>query len=160
VDAIIDEVLGGGLSMPERQLAADEMAYAYFSAVREAAGGRLTPEQAAELNALVAIPQEEKGESCWCIRAVSGSTHHHPLTPRRPTPPRAQADAILQRTNRVTRRVLRPLGYKMLQLQGLDPAAVDPAAARSALQAQLSPSQQQAVDAEAERLFKEVHCCW
>lgn len=66
------------------------------------------------------------------------------------------ADAILQKTNRVARRVLRPLGYKVLEVQGLNPATVSPAAARAALQAELTPQQQAAVDAETERLFKEV----
>jgi len=68
----------------------------------------------------------------------------------------ASTDAIFQKTNRVARRVLRPLGYKMLQVQGLDPASVSPAAARAALEADLTPEQQAAVDAEAERLFKQV----
>lgn len=71
----------------------------------------------------------------------------------------APTDAILQKTNRVARRVLRPLGYKMLEVQGLNPASVNPAAARAALQADLNPQQQAAVDAEAERLFKEVRAC-
>lgn len=66
------------------------------------------------------------------------------------------ADDIMQQTNRVVRRVLRPLGYEMLQLQGLDPATADPEAARAALQADLTPEQQAAVDAEAEQLFKQV----
>lgn len=68
----------------------------------------------------------------------------------------AAADAILQKSNRVARRVLRPLGYKMLEVQGLNPAAVSPAAARAALEAELNSEQQAAVDAEAERLFEEV----
>ena len=65
-------------------------------------------------------------------------------------------DAILEKTNRVARRVLRPLGYKMLQVVGLNPATVDPITARAALEADLTPQQQAAVDAEAERLFKQV----
>jgi hypothetical protein len=52
--------------------------------------------------------------------------------------------------------VLRPLGYKVLQVQGLNPDTVSPAAARAALEAELTPQQQAVVDAEAERLFKEV----
>lgn len=112
--------------MQERELAADEMAYKYFSAVRESAEDQLDPETSAQLNELVAMTQAEK-------------------------------DAIFQKTNRVARRVLRPLGYKMLQVQGLDPASVSPAAARAALEADLTPEQQAAVDAEAERLFKQVY---
>jgi hypothetical protein len=42
------------------------------------------------------------------------------------------------------------------QVQGLDPATAEPAAALAALQAQLSPQQQAEVDAEAQRLFAEV----
>lgn len=126
LDAVIDEVFGKQLGMQERQLAADEVAYSFFSSVREAAGEQMDPETSAELNRLLALSQAEK-------------------------------DAILQKTNRVARRVLRPLGYKVLQVQGLDPDTVSPAAARAALQAELSPQQQAAVDAEAERLFKEVY---
>jgi hypothetical protein len=44
----------------------------------------------------------------------------------------------------------------MLEVQGLNPAAVSPAAARAALEAELNSEQQAAVDAEAERLFEEV----
>lgn len=62
----------------------------------------------------------------------------------------------MQQTNRVVRRVLRPLGYKMLQIRGLDPSTVDPETARAALQADLTPEQQAQVDAEAEQLFKQV----
>jgi hypothetical protein len=62
----------------------------------------------------------------------------------------------MQNTNRVARKVLRPLGYKMLEVQGLNPATVSPAAARAALEQELTPEQQEVVDAEAERLFKEV----
>jgi hypothetical protein len=62
----------------------------------------------------------------------------------------------MQQTNRVARKILRPLGYKMLELQGLNPATVNPAAARAALEQELTPEQQEVVDAEAERLFKEV----
>jgi hypothetical protein len=68
----------------------------------------------------------------------------------------AAADAILQKSNRVARRVLRPLGYKMLEVQGLNPVSVSPAAARAALEAELTAEQQAAVDAEAERLFEQV----
>lgn len=56
----------------------------------------------------------------------------------------------------MARRVLRPLGYKMLEVQGLNPASVSPAAARAALEVDLTAEQQAAVDAEAERLFEEV----
>jgi hypothetical protein len=61
IDAVIDEVLGGDLGMQERQLAADEVAYAYFSKIREAAGDQLDPAVSAQLNELVAITQAEKG---------------------------------------------------------------------------------------------------
>lgn len=64
VDAVIDEVLGGDLGMQERQLMADEVAYSYFSSIKEAAGDDLDSETAAELNRLVAISQAEKGEAC------------------------------------------------------------------------------------------------
>lgn len=88
------------------------------------------------------------------------STVDQPRSPVRSALPQNSAapaaDAILQRSNRVARRVLRPLGYKMLEVQGLNPATVSPAAARAALEADLTAEQQAAVDAEAERLFNEV----
>jgi hypothetical protein len=61
VDAVIDEVLCGDLSMEQRQLQADEVAYRQFSALRQQAGDQLTPELSAQLNALVAIPKSEHG---------------------------------------------------------------------------------------------------
>jgi hypothetical protein len=66
IDAVIDDVLGGDLGMQERQLAADEVAYAYFSKVREAAGDQLDPAVSAQLNELVAITQAEKGAGAEC----------------------------------------------------------------------------------------------
>jgi hypothetical protein len=44
----------------------------------------------------------------------------------------------------------------MLEVQGLNPATVNAAAARAALEQDLTPEQQAVVDSEAERLFKEV----
>ncbi|KAF6261503.1 hypothetical protein COO60DRAFT_776088 [Scenedesmus sp. NREL 46B-D3] len=126
IDQLIDELLGGDLDAERRAQVADEVAYQYFSKVREQAGEQLDAETAQKINSMVPIPQEE-------------------------------TDAILKRTNRVARRVLRPLGYKMLQVQGLDPQTAEPAAARAALQAQLSPQQQAEVDAEAQRLFAQVY---
>ena len=61
VDLVIDEVLGGDLSTQERDRMADEMAYSYYSAVRDSAGDQLDPETAAQLNQLAAITQAEKG---------------------------------------------------------------------------------------------------
>ncbi|WIA17528.1 hypothetical protein OEZ85_014359 [Tetradesmus obliquus] len=122
IDQLIDEVLGGDFDTERRAQVADEVAYQYFSKVREQAGGQLDAETAQQINSMVPIPREEK-------------------------------DDIMKRTNRVARRVLRPLGYKMLQVQGLDPETAEPAAARAALEAQLTPQQQAEVDAEAQRLF-------
>jgi hypothetical protein len=70
IDAVIDEVLGGDLGMQERQLMADEVAYSYFSSIREAAGDDLDSETAAELNKLVAMSQAEKGEGLLCCLAL------------------------------------------------------------------------------------------
>jgi len=54
--------------MQERELAADEMAYKYFSAVRESAEDQLDPETSAQLNELVAMTQAEKGVGqTWCL---------------------------------------------------------------------------------------------
>uniref|UniRef100_A0A383VKN4 Uncharacterized protein n=1 Tax=Tetradesmus obliquus TaxID=3088 RepID=A0A383VKN4_TETOB len=126
IDQLIDEVLGGDFDTERRAQVADEVAYQYFSKVREQAGGQLDAETAQQINSMVPIPREEK-------------------------------DDIMKRTNRVARRVLRPLGYKMLQVQGLDPETAEPAAARAALEAQLTPQQQAEVDAEAQRLFAQVY---
>ncbi|WIA37742.1 hypothetical protein OEZ86_014619 [Tetradesmus obliquus] len=126
IDQLIDDVLGGDFDTERRAQVADEVAYQYFSKVREQAGGQLDAETAQQINSMVPIPQEER-------------------------------DDILKRTNRVARRVLRPLGYKMLQVQGLDPETAEPAAARAALEAQLTPQQQAEVDAEAQRLFAQVY---
>jgi hypothetical protein len=69
IDAVIDEVLGGDLGMQERQLLADEVAYSYFSSIREAAGDDLDSDTAAELNKLVVMSQAEKGEWLLCCLA-------------------------------------------------------------------------------------------
>lgn len=89
-------------------------------------------------------------QSTHCLSPVT--PHTCPLVTLYPS----CTDAIMQQTNRVARKILRPLGYKMLELQGLNPATVNPAAARAALEQELTPEQQEVVDAEAERLFKEV----
>lgn len=61
VDAVIEEVLGGDLHMPEREQLVDEAAYQYFSQIREQQGHQLSPEAAEQINAMVVIPQAEKG---------------------------------------------------------------------------------------------------
>lgn len=63
VDAVIDDVFGRQLGMQERQLAADEVAFTFFSSVREACGDEMDPETSAELNRLLALSQAEKGET-------------------------------------------------------------------------------------------------
>lgn len=71
VDAVIDDVFGRQLGMQERQLAADEMAYSFFSSVRDSCGDEMDPETSAELNRLLALSQAEKGETG---HTYSGST--------------------------------------------------------------------------------------
>ncbi|KAF8058424.1 hypothetical protein HT031_005548 [Scenedesmus sp. PABB004] len=65
----------------------------------------------------------------------------------------------MARTDRVARRVLRPLGRKLLALQGFsDSHAADPAAVRAALERPaLSAEQEAELDAEMQRLFAEVY---
>lgn len=73
LDAVIDEVLGGDFAMQERKLMADEVAYSYFSSVREAAGDQLDPQTSAELNRLAALSQAETGKMqfVWESSAVA-----------------------------------------------------------------------------------------
>jgi hypothetical protein len=115
------------------------------------------------------VPEQRTvpGRARWLPSTLRAATT--PTTPHRPTThtrhcahcrtlphTAAHADAILARTNALVRRVLRPLGRKMLALQGLDPCTADPAAARAALAAGLTPAQQRELDAEAQRLFTQV----
>lgn len=85
VDAVIDDVFGKQLGMQERQLAADEVAYSFFSSVREECGDQMDPETSAELNRLLALAQSEKGETfshtliccvtlCWSGQAMKSSS--------------------------------------------------------------------------------------
>jgi hypothetical protein len=60
VDAVIDK-WGGQLEADERNALADEVAYQYYSAVREQLGDKADAATLAELNALARIPQQEKG---------------------------------------------------------------------------------------------------
>jgi hypothetical protein len=87
---VIDDVFGKQLGMQERQLAADEVAYSFFSSVREAAGDQMDPETSAELNRLLALSQAEKGErmlvTLWVSLnraldhpATAAQQHHHPV---------------------------------------------------------------------------------
>jgi hypothetical protein len=63
IDQLIDEVLGGDFDEEARAKVADEVAYQYFSKLREEAGGELDADTAQQINSLVPIPQEEKGEA-------------------------------------------------------------------------------------------------
>jgi hypothetical protein len=62
IDQVIDEVLGGDFGEEQRAQVADEVAYQYFSKVREQAGGQLDEETARQINSLVPLPQEERGK--------------------------------------------------------------------------------------------------
>jgi hypothetical protein len=64
IDQLIEEVLGGDFDEEQRAKVADEVAYQYFSKVREEAGGQLDADTAQQINSLVPIPQEEKGACC------------------------------------------------------------------------------------------------
>jgi hypothetical protein len=78
IDQLIDEVLGGDFDAEQRAQVADEVAYQYFSKVREQAGGQMDAETAQQINSLVPIPQEEKGErSCGPAAAVVWRQQQH-----------------------------------------------------------------------------------
>jgi hypothetical protein len=70
IDKLIDEVLGGDFDAEQRAKVADEVAYQYFSKVREQAGGELDAETAQQINSLVPIPQEDKGDPSNAPAAV------------------------------------------------------------------------------------------
>jgi hypothetical protein len=82
IDQLIDEVLGGDFDEEARAKVADEVAYQYFSKLREQAGGELDAETAQQINSLVPIPQEEKGEcfvySSRGVPKVQGQLLLHP----------------------------------------------------------------------------------
>jgi hypothetical protein len=61
LDAVIDDVLAGDLSLSERQLAADEVAYSYFSRIRDEIGDDMDPDTSAKLNELAATSLRERG---------------------------------------------------------------------------------------------------
>lgn len=65
IDQLIDEVLGGDFDTERRAQVADEVAYQYFSKVREQAGGQLDAETAQQINSMVPIPQEERGKRSY-----------------------------------------------------------------------------------------------
>jgi hypothetical protein len=67
------------------------------------------------------------------------------------------ADAAFQQSTRVMRKILRPLGYKLLQLQGLDPSTASPEAVQAALDAPLTPQQQQEIGKKLEELYESVY---
>eukprot|EP00775_Hariotina_reticulata_P004314 gene4314-4567_t len=125
VDAVIDK-WGGQLDAEDRDAIADEVAYQYYSALREQVGDKADAATLADINALARIPQQEK-------------------------------DAAFQQSNRVMRKILRPLGYKLLQLHGLDPATASPEAAQAALDAPLTPQQQQEIGRKLEELYQSVY---
>lgn len=61
VDAVIDEVLGGDLNLPQREQMIDETAYQFIGAMRDQAGESLDAGLAEGLNKLIPISPAEKG---------------------------------------------------------------------------------------------------
>jgi hypothetical protein len=75
LDYVIDDVLAGDLSLSERQLAADEVAYSYFSKIRDEIGDDMDPETSAKLNELAATSLREQGMAA-AVPAVATTAHH------------------------------------------------------------------------------------
>lgn len=74
VDAVIDEVLGGDLGLPQREQLIDECAYQFIGSIRDQAGGPLDPQLADGLNKMVPISQTDKGVTLSCRTAAVDGT--------------------------------------------------------------------------------------
>jgi len=71
--------------------------------------------------------------------------------------PSEERDELLNQSNTIAEKLVKPLAYKVLELHGLDPKLCDPEAARQALRAPVTPEQQEQLQAAYSKAFDELY---